>query len=374
MKDKPILDSMTRLSKLIILFILFLTSCRISAQSTANTTLSQKQLNLLIHQALSSAHRHRRDSTTMFTYNELAIDYALQWDSVGKASSIHEPKDIAALRHRLQKPRTALLVDADYRLYHQSYAAARKALNLYLSSASSDIFKEMPTDTAAAAYMLSTIALNEKDYEKADYWSDLALADTRTAQAAAEVKAMIIEATMHTAEDSAAYAEVLTQLYQTNPESKRYFTWLMDFYGNDNQRANLEKFIDGQLEKHPDELMPWILKAELAMKSKRWNEAADTYKQITENGLETVPILYDLALCITNIAADSTADNSIPVMQRQVSSLARLKAAKEYLEKVRKMDPKCKTVDWNGLWTSVCNAIGKLERDNDNKQTTYNND
>lgn len=168
---------------------------------------------------------------------------------------------------------------------------------------------------------------------------------------------------MSTKADSAAYAEVLTKLYQTNPENKRYFTWLMNFYENSNQRQNLEDFIDRQLANHPDDIMPWILKAELAMKSKRWVEAADTYRQIIEKGVETAPIMYNMGVCLTNISTEEA-----PSEVKLPDPKECLQEAADYLNKAKKLDPERKLVDWKPVLDAVEKALNdNSEQEKDNQ-------
>lgn len=328
------------------------------AQPTATTA---KQYNKLAHEALASSQHHRRDSTTAFGNIALAVGYALRCDSIETAEG-KAPKFRQSNSHKFARPRRLLLAGGDYFLSHSAPERAGQLLHLYLSSASSPLFHGQATDTASAAYMLSAIALRQKRYKEADQWANLALTDSRTALAAAEVIAMVMEATMSNAADSAAYAEVLTRLYQTNPESKRYFSWLMAFYENDNQQQNLENFIDRQLAAHPDEIMPWILKAELAMKNKRWVEAADTYKQITASGVSTAPIMFNLGVCLTNISTEQAPEGMKPIDPKQC-----LEEAATYLRKAQQLDPDRKLVDWKPVLDAVEEALRSGSQQEDDK-------
>lgn len=342
--------------KVIILIILPLLSIGEAAAQPSPST--AKQYNKMANEALVSSQHHRKDSTTAFTLVCQAVAYALKCDSIESADG-KSPKFRKANSHNFARPRRMLLSAGDYFISHSNPQKANQALHLYLSSASAPLFNGQPTDTASAAYMLSAIALRQKSYKEADHWANLALTDSRTALAAAEVIAMVMEATMSNAADSAAYAEVLTRLYQTNPESKRYFSWLMAFYENPNQQQNLENFIDRQLANHPDEIMPWILKAELAMKNKRWGEAADTYKHIVDTGVATAPIMFNLGVCLANISTEQAPDGVDPV-----DPLKCLNESASYLQKAKQLDPERKQVDWKPVLDAVEEALSNNTQQN----------
>ncbi len=335
--------------KIITIALLSLLSSTEALAQSASTT--SKQYNKMAHEALTLSQRHRRDSATAYGHVHDAVVYALRCDSI-EAAEGKTPKFRKVNSHKFARPRRLLLAGGDYYLSHYAPERASQLLHLYLSSASSPLFHGQPTDTASAAYMLSAIALRQKRYKEADQWANLALTDSRTALAAAEVIAMVMEATMSNAADSAAYAEVLTRLYQTNPESKRYFSWLMAFYENPNQQQNLENFIDRQLANHPDEIMPWILKAELAMKNKRWVEAADTYKQLVGGGVSTAPIMFNLGVCLTNISTEQAPEGMKPIDSKQC-----LEEAATYLRKAKQLDPERKLVDWKPVLDAVEEAL-----------------
>lgn len=167
-------------------------------------------------------------------------------------------------------------------------------------------------------------------------------------------------------QDSSTYISNLRQLYENDPYNETYFAWILEFYDHPKQRYKLEDFVDEQLEDQPHSTMPWILKGEIAMHAKRWEEAADAYKAAASIDPHSLPIIYNVGLCLSNQAIDIqrailNKERSLKKEDQQRIKQA-LTEAKEYLEKARVMDPKRKKVDWVTPLYIVYYALGEKEK------------
>ena len=105
-------------------------------------------------------------------------------------------------------------------------------------------------------------------------------------------------------QDSTTYISSLRQLYEHDPYNEQFFAWILDFYDHPKQRYQFEEFVDEQLEDQPHSTMPWLLKGEIAMHAKRWEEAADAYKTANAIDPNSLPTIYNVGLCLSNHAID----------------------------------------------------------------------
>ena len=170
------------------------------------------------------------------------------------------------------------------------------------------------------------------------------------------------------AQDSTDYISQLRQLYENDPYNETYFAWILEFYDHPKQRYKLEDFVDDQLEDQPHSTMPWILKGEIAMHAKRWEEAADAYKTANSIDPNSLPIIYNIGLCLSNHAIDIQRAilNKERLLKKEDQQQIKqtLTEAKEYLEKAKMMDPKRKKVDWVTPLYIVYYALGETENAN----------
>ena len=167
-------------------------------------------------------------------------------------------------------------------------------------------------------------------------------------------------------QDSTNYISQLQKLYENDPYNETYFAWILEFYDHPRQRHKLEDFVDDQLEDQPHSTMPWILKGEIAMHAKRWEEAADAYKTACSIDPNSLPIIYNVGLCLSNQAIDIQRAilNKERTLKKEDQQQIKqtLIEAKEYLEKAKTMDPKRKKVDWVTPLYIVYYALGETEK------------
>lgn len=227
---------------------------------------------------------------------------------------------------------------------------ALNAFKLYMKAAESPMLNGMDDNSGLAAYHIAQIGLDTRNYKMAERYADIALRYDNSAQKGAEIKACCMRNQMVTALDSAKYLAVISRLYETEPTNETYFSWLMSFYSRPAQRHKLESFVDKELERNPADIVPWILKGEIAMHAQRWDEAVDAYKHADGIDPGSVPVIYNIGVCL-NCKAIEVEDN----LRRQHGKLTLtdesevkriLGESRDYLERVKHRDPHRNKVDW----------------------------
>lgn len=296
--------------------------------------------------AVTDSVRYFRDVMDVISYSIKSDNYDRDADKNNTGKLKHEE----ANRKRLVELRP-LLIDAGLYLYQLHYRQdGISAWKLYIDASKSPLVANMKKEdeTALAAFYIAQSELEARNYNVADRYADLALADDDIAQYAAEIKAQCMNGQMKNHEDSLKYLTVLYELYNSEPSSKKYFAWIMQFYGKENRSFNLEDFIDRQLQDHPNSPVPWILKGEAAMHAQRWDEAADAYSHADELDSKRIPVVYNIGVCLMNKAIELGESN--PGKEKDDNDKAAINSlyaqARNYLERVKAMDPKRKAVDW----------------------------
>lgn len=258
------------------------------------------------------------------------------------------------LRENLQRitklyPR---LIDAGIYLSKQSAyrEEGMQALDLYLSHRKNLLVSDLPDESGLAAYYLAYYHFAQRSYAKADEYANMALQYDETALEAAEIKAECMYAQMANEDDSLKYLAVLRKLYEIEPTSDTYFSWIMRFYQKPTAKFNLENFVDRELEEGHQSPIPWILKGEIAMRAKRWDEALEAYQTADEIDPTSVPVAFNIGVCLNMKGVELY---KVFIAQQEKNEAASSDAyksvfaqARNYLERVRAKDPHRKRVDW----------------------------
>lgn len=316
-----------------------------------------EETNRKAEASFNSVHRHSdRDSVTICRAVMEGVRLSLKCDEYdrmpnrkGKIARRFYAENLSRVTELYP-----MLIDAGIFLAKKEYTKDEglEALKMYLSLRNDSILNDIADESGIAAYYLAYYYLKAHNLKTADEYADLAMKYDETALEAAEIKAQCMHAQMITAEDSLKYLAVLKRLYATNPTSEKYFSWIMRFYQRQTERFNLEDFVDGQLEQNPHSPVPWILKGEIAMHAKRWEEAVEAYKQADELDPSSIPVAYNIGVCL-NMRALEVRDEVLKKKAKGefVSNdeyLGIIAEARNYLERVRAKDPRRNRVDWIG--------------------------
>lgn len=310
---------------------------------------SSKQAAQLNKQAESKAEQLERlafrDSVSFYRTVVEVVTLSLQCDEqdrIPNRKGAVKPKFTTGNTDRLAHCRP-LLIDAGLMFVREKMRdEGIAAWQLYLKSTLSPLVKNQADESGIAAYYIAQAELQNRSYKAADRYADIAIRYDETAQHAAEIKAQCMSATMKNQTDSVRYLTVLTQLYKTAPTNQEYFSWIMQFYSHPSKTHNLANFVDQQLEENPGSYVPWVLKGEIAMNAKRWEEAIQAYQQADELKPELVPIIYNIGVCMNNRVVEMQQNHE--GTKADMESL--LAQSRNYLERVRVKDPQQKQVQW----------------------------
>lgn len=342
--------SMHKILLFTLLSIIF--SAPLSAQS------SSKQAKLLNEQAELAyekfTHPTVHDSAFIYRQAIQCVELSMKSDSLDRLKDKNgeaKPKLEHHNSRRLHHIAPQLIDAALFFDNHSLQAEAISSLQLYIKAAASHLMKGRTDETCIAAYYLAQIYLRQKDFAQAMQYAGMAMSDDETAQQAAEVIAQCMAAQMKTATDSANYLKVISQLYESDPTNETYLAWLMRFFENPEQRAKLENFVDTLLLNHPDRYKTWILKGEIAMHAERWEEAADAYKQADKLKPNMIPILYNIGVALNRMAMERRElakrnNNGKLTTADSLKVRGMFMESAHYLEKLRRLDPHRRKLDW----------------------------
>ena len=348
-----------RFAIILILSVLPYASLRAQEQ---NVRQQAQEMNRRAELAMKKvADRSNRDSVSIYRAVIDGVSYTLKCDEYDRMPdrkgeiktkyATENKKRLSTLCHRL-------FAASNFFYRQKNEMDAQQALVLYMNAMECPLMKDMQDDSGLAAYHLALMELNHRSYKRADRYADMALAYDNSARLAAEVKAQCMQAQMVTAKDSAKYLAVVNKLYETDPNNEKYFSWIMRFYDRPQQRHKLEYFVDKQLEDNPNSIVPWILKGEIAMKARRWDEAIEAYKNADEIDPSNIPVAYNIGVCINNKVAEMQAQPK-QESNSDYSVKQLLAESRTYLERVRGRDPHRKKVDWVKPLYTVYTVLGE---------------
>lgn len=359
---------LTLMRKVLSAFILLLLSLTVSAQDVNYRKEAERMSQRAQYIYYEIQNQSASDSVRYFRNIMDCVDYSLKSDENDRKP---DGKGVVKLRHdednhkRLSTLRP-LLIDAGLYLSSHHYRQdGENAWKLYLKASESPLLKDEKGDdeTSLAAFYIAQAELLARNYKSADRFADIAMKDDDIAQDAAEIKARCMHDQMVNHEDSVKYLSVLSALYRSDPSNGTYFAWLMQFYGHDNRSFNLENFIDNQLQHYPNSPIPWILKGEMAMHAKRWEEAADAYKHADNLDPKRVPVVYNIGVCLMDLAIDiGNSSTKETEWDNKKKTDALLAEARGYFERVKTMDPHREQVDWVTPLYRVYMMTGKTDK------------
>ena len=232
-----------------------------------------------------------------------------------------------------------------------------RALNcfkLYLKSSKAPLFvekfQEGNENYAMAAYYAAVIAYGEKDIEEAVKYSDIAMQNAKFAKDAAEIKVFCMKEQMETKEDSVRYLGVIKDLHNKFPEDQRYFSMMVEFYGNPGYREEMKQFIEQEAQKRPNDAMVWAVKGEYDMNLYEWDEAVESYKKALAIQPDFIQVIFNLGVCLNSkaVSMKEKLGDSMGRMtpENETKVIAVFKEARDFMLKAKEMDPDRTTVNW----------------------------
>lgn len=212
------------------------------------------------------------------------------------------------------------------------------------SSLFADYDKTKTPDTylGDVARVAGVIAYQDKNFDLANKYCDIALEDTASYKDALNLKMAMMQQQMKTKEDSIKCLKDFENLYAKD-KSETIFTNLATLYGNLGMKDKQAKIIDERLAQDPKCFMAWAVKGQAEMNESKWDEAIADFKKANEIKPNALVLTW-LGYCINNKAANTQAANQ---------QKALLTETQNYLEKARDLDPDQKEANWRYLLYST---------------------
>ena len=232
---------------------------------------------------------------------------------------------------------------------------AIKAWGAYIESAKSSLFQEltMPKDTLLpdAAYNTALLAYQEKDYETAKKYADIATTFPDKEDDAINMKLFIQKETAQTKADSLAYLAELKRLHAAQPSKEQYFNLLQEYYSHANDNQALKAWAKEETGIDAGNKMAWALLGEAEMNEEHWDQAIEAFKKAAEIDPSWTPVVFNTGVCL-NSKAIALQDE---LMDKKTMNISKdnlekvknvLRDAQVYLEKTRELDPNHETTHW----------------------------
>ena len=234
---------------------------------------------------------------------------------------------------------------------------------LYLDCIDGPLFHGNDNHRGLVAYYVSLLSYGKENYAEAERYADVALKDANYAKGAAEIKINCMKTHLYTEVDSAKYITALTSLYDIAPSNDIYYKMLIDYYsGLKDKQQQLAKFAEMDLQKHPKNRRAWVLKGDIEMQKKRWDDAIESFKQAIAIDSNYVQAVYNIGVCYVSKAEelrDSLMNERRKLPKKDKNQVKELyQTARTWLVQTSVLDDKQQVVAWKRLLNEVDKVLG----------------
>ncbi|MCI6619272.1 MAG: hypothetical protein MSD82_10505 [Prevotella sp.] len=274
-------------------------------------------------------------------YNALKAGFECeQFDQQPNAKGKVAPKFHKANQARLSQARLHLVNAGQDAARANKNADVLKFWGMYVESASAPLFADMEKPAAdpyigQVASFATRYAIQEKDFEKANKYVDVALKDTAEYKDALNLKFYIAQQGLKTKEDSLKYLATVKEYYQKDPKNDVLFNTLSNLYSSFKQKDEMNKLIEEKLATDPNNYTAWALKGQNAINENKVDEAITALKKADP---KNVVVLTYLGFAL-NAKAQSLNDKA--------QQTALYNESKDILEKARDLDPTRQQANWS---------------------------
>ena len=257
-----------------------------------------------------------------------------------------------------------MLVDAGmYQYGLRKNDEAMQIFKLYLDCVDSPLFHDKDNNRGFVAYYVSLLSYGKENFAEAERYADVALKDANYAKDAAEIKINCMKTHLYTEVDSSKYITALTSLYDMAPSNDIYYKMLIDYYsGLKDKQQQLAKFAEMDLQKHPKNRRAWVLKGDIEMQQKRWDDAIESFKQAIAIDSNYVQAVYNIGVCYVSKAEelrDSLINERRKLPKKDRNQVKELyQTARTWLVQTSVLDDKQQIVAWKRLLNEVDKVLG----------------
>lgn len=265
--------------------------------------------------------------------------YDIQPNEKGKVA----PKFHDANQARLKNARLNLINAGQYFGGKDDSKNALSNYAMYVESASNSLFsntkgeKEYDQWLGEVARVAAVYSFQEKDFDNANKYCDVSLADTASHKDALGLKMYILQQNLTTHEDSIATLARIEKVYETEKD-EQVFNSLVNMYGSLGMSDKQLEFINSRLAIDPNNFTVWALKGENEMNAGKLDDALADFKKALSINSERALLYTYIGYVYTSKASQL---NSVEEQK------AMIKEAVPYLEKAKELDPDRKETNWS---------------------------
>ncbi len=271
----------------------------------------------------------------------------IKYDSQPNAKGAIKPKFTEVLKPLISNTRLQLITAGNHYAGLGDKDGVLKYWGAFLDSDNNPLFaasKPMEAQfLGQVAYYTAQFANQDKQYDRAEKYADIAMQDSTMREKAQIFKYAMAQRNLKTYEDSVKYVSQIEELYQREPDNEMAFGTLCNMYNDLKMTDKLKATIQEKLDKDPQNYTAWALKGQTLMnqnttaENPNWDECIDAFKKAVEiDGTNPVILTY-LGFSINSKAAQAND---------RVAQKALYKESMEYLERAKEIDPERERANW----------------------------
>lgn len=309
------------------------------------------------------------DTAGMYTAANNALKSGIEcdkYDNMPNDKGKTAPKFHKSNQSRLYKVRLGLINGGQYAAEKGDSKGALDNYSMYVESAKAPLFadydnSQMPDQwLGEVARVAAVYSYQANDFENANKYCDVALADTASHKDALGLKMYLLQANLKNHEDSLACLKNLKDYYAKDND-EQVFNAIANMYQSLGMDKEQLEFLKERLAVDPNNFTVWALKGQNEMNSQQWDDAlADFKKAIEIDG--TKSIVYTYIGFIYNSKAQELASKSNNPAATKGEQDALYTESLKYLEKAREIDPDRKGSNWTyPLYQCYYNLYGEAD-------------
>lgn len=270
----------------------------------------------------------------------LADNFDVQPNEKGKV----KPKFHKTNQDRLYGFRPYLISAGQDAMKQQNNKRAYSNFKMYVESATAPLFADVDKTKNPDQYLgeiarvSAFYAFQDKDFDAATKYVDIAMADPEARKDALGIKLYLMQQGLKTREDSLGYVAKLKDLYATEKENEQVFGNLAQMYGYLGMKAEQNEMINEKLRANPNDFMALSLRAKEAMDEGKDDEAITYFKKALETKKDDSLVLTYLGFSLNRKAANLNGNKAEQTKLYNESA--------HFLEIARDVDPTCERANW----------------------------
>lgn len=277
-------------------------------------------------------------------------------DSKPNAKGKVSPKFHKSNQQPCWRIRNHMLTAGQYYYDKGDYASALKYYGMYVDTENAPLFSDFDKATYSNGVSLGEVArvsavyaYQLKDYDRANHYCDVALAQEDSHKDAVDLKIYICQQGLETRADSIKALETFRKFYETE-KSETVFGSLAAMIGNVEGTDKQNTFIEERLKEYPNSSTAWALKGQNLMNAKQFDEALAAFKKSSETNERAIVYTY-MGFCVASKANEC---------QDAAQQKTMWEEALVYLEKARALDPDRQEANWSyPLYSCYYNLYGE---------------